>query len=108
MKVSDLFPSKYATGADLNGRPVTLTISHVRAETMNPPGSAPVEKWVIYFDGAKKGIVLSRTLAMQIAKAVGTDDVSLWTGKPVTLYPETIRVAGQEKIAIRAKSPEGR
>jgi hypothetical protein len=104
MKLDELFPRKYATGEDLQGRPVTLTISHLHLEKMTPtPGAAPVEKWVIFFKEAQKGIVLSKTLAIQVAQAVGSDDTDAWTGKRVTLFPESVTVAGQARIAIRAK-----
>ena len=104
MKLNDLFPRKYATGEDLAGKSVTLTISHLRLEKMIPtPGTAPVEKWVVFFKEAQKGIVLSKTLATQIARAVGSDDTEEWPGKRVTLFPETVNVAGQTRVAIRAR-----
>jgi len=107
MKLDDLFPRRFATGEDLKGRPVTLTISHLRSEKMTPtPGAAPVERWVVYFKDAQKGIVLSKTLATQIAQAVGSDDTDAWVGKRVTLYPVTVTVAGQTRIAIRAKAAQ--
>jgi len=106
MKLSEMYPKKYATGEDLNGRPVTLTISHVRAEKMRPNAGAQEEtKYVVYFDGAHKGVVMSKTLAGQIAQAVGSDDTDLWPGKPVVLYPETVNVAGTPRVAIRARKP---
>lgn len=106
MKYSDLFPRKYATGEDLQGKPVTLTISHLRIEKMTPTaGAAPVEKWVIFFREAQKGIVLSKILASQIAQATGADDTDHWPGKRVTLYPENVTVAGQARTAIRARRP---
>ena len=104
MKLNDLFPRKYATGGDLAGKSVTLTISHLRLEKMIPtPGTAPVEKWVVFFKEAQKGIVLSKTLAFQISKAVGSEDTEEWPGKRVTLFPETVNVAGQTRVAIRAR-----
>jgi len=103
MNVNDLYPSKYATGADLNGRPVTLAISHLNKEKMTPPGSAPVEKWVLYFDHAKRGVVLSRTLAVQIAHILNTEETDQWHGQKITLFPEAVMVAGRERIAIRAR-----
>lgn len=104
MKLSEMYPKKYASGEDLHGRPVTLTISHIRPEKMRPNAQSPeVEKYVIYFDGAQRGIVLSKVLATQIAQAVGSDDTDLWNGKKVTLYPEQVNVAGVTRIAIRAR-----
>lgn len=103
MNIRTMFPRKYASGEDLNGRPVVLTIASVRPERMTPPGAAPVEKYVVYFKGAERGVVLSRLLAEQIAAATGFDDTEHWPGKAVTLYPETIKVAGVERVVIRAR-----
>lgn len=104
MKVGDMFPGKYATGEDLHGKALTLTISTVKREKMRPnPASPEVEKFVIYFDGAQRGIVLSKTLAEQIAAAVGSDDTDHWPGQRVTIYPEPVTVAGVARVAIRAR-----
>lgn len=98
MKVSQMFPNKYATGEDLQGRARALTITAVKPEEMRGE-----RKWIVYFEGAGKGVILSRTLAQQIAAAVGSDDTDLWRGKTVELYPEKINVAGQPRTAIRAR-----
>lgn len=108
MKLSDMFPRKYASGADLNGHTPTLTISHIEKEPMSAqPGKAPELKFVIYFEKTTKGIVLSRTLAEQIAAVVGFAETDLWIGKKVTLYAQPMKVAGKDRIAIRAKAPSG-
>ena len=104
MKLNELFPHKYASGEDLQNLPYTLTISHLRQEKMIPtPGAAPVDKWVLYFKETQKGIVLSKTLASQIAQAVGSDDTDNWVGKKITIFPEEVMVAGKPRTAIRAK-----
>jgi hypothetical protein len=105
MKLNEMFPRKYATGEDLAGKSTTVTIAGVAAEKMRPnPQSPEVQKFVIYFTETKKGVVLSRTLAQQIARAVGSDDTDNWPGKRVTLYPESVTVAGVQRVAIRAKA----
>ena len=104
MKIDDIFPRKYATGEDLNGKPVTLVIASIIPETMRPaPNAQPVEKWVVYFEKASKGVILSRTLANQIVEATGQDDTDRWVGKRVTLFPLPMRVAGRDVVAIRAR-----
>lgn len=109
MKLSEMFPRKYAAGEDLNGKPATLTVATVRTETMRPQAGAPeVQKHVVYFQGAAKGVILCKTLAYEIAKAVGCDedeDVGNWTGRKVTIYPKPMKVAGKNRIAIRARKP---
>ena len=106
MKIDDIYPRKYATGEDLNGKPVTLVIASIIPETMRPgPGAQPIEKWVVYFERASKGVILSRTLAHQIVDATGQDDTVNWIGQRVTLFPLPMRVAGRDVVAIRARKP---
>jgi len=104
MKIDKMFPRKYATGSDLE-RPVTLSIARVQSEKMRPnPQSPEMNKWVVYFQGAQKGVVLSRTLAEQISLAVSSDETDDWIGNQVTLYPHNVMVAGKQRIAIRARA----
>lgn len=110
MKLDEMFPRRYASGADLDGKNVTLTIDSVRAERMRPRANAAEEtNYVVYFVGAKKGVVLSKTLSNQIDDAVGGQrDTDNWKGKQVTLYPQPLTVAGKDRVAIRAqKSANG-
>ena len=87
MQIDKMFPRKYATGSDLEG-PVTLSIERVQSEKMRPnPQNPEMNKWVVYFQGAQKGVVLSRTLAEQIAQAVGSDETNDWIGNEITLFP---------------------
>ena len=107
MNLNDMYPRKYASGSDLD-HPVTLVIDHITTEVMRPnPKAKPEPKFVIYFQKATKGVILSPTLAMQICTAIGadpSDSVSTWTGKRVTLYPQPMTVAGVDRIAIRARA----
>jgi hypothetical protein len=105
MNIDQLFPRKYATGEDLKGKAFTATIAGCQLVSMRPnPQSGEVEKLVIHIRGAQKGIIASRTLAEQIAAALGTKETEEWTGKRVTLYPEQMKVAGVQRTAIRAKA----
>ena len=95
MKLDEMFPSRYVKGQDLKGRNVIVTIARVQAENMRPnPQSPELRKFVLYTDEGKKGIVLSKTLASQISRALGSDDSDDWIGKKVTLYPKPMIVAG--------------
>lgn len=103
MKISEIFPRKYATGEDLKGQPFTLTIRTVTMEEMHPqPGSPAEHKPVIYFAETQKGIILSPTLARQI-QAIHGDETDTWNGKRVTIYPQPMTVAGKPRVAIRAR-----
>ena len=104
MKLEEMFPSRYVKGQDLQGRDLIVTIASVQSERMRPnPQSPELQKFVLYTVEGKKGVVLSKTLASQIARAMGNDDSDDWTGKKVTLYPEPMTVAGVQRVAIRAR-----
>jgi hypothetical protein len=104
--LNTMFPRRYATGADLNNKPVTVTIKAIAQEQMRPHHTLDVtKKWVAYFIETEKGVILSRTLAGQIAAVVGSEDIDAWIGSQVTLYPEPMVVAGTPRIAIRARKP---
>ena len=108
MKIDQRFPRKYATGADLQGKAATLTIARMQPEQMRPGPGAPTQtKYVIYFSEAQKGVILNRTLANQIADITGSQDTDDWAGQRVTLYPQPMKVAGKDRIAIRARRPTG-
>jgi hypothetical protein len=105
MKITEMFPSKYVKGEDLGGQAFTVTIAGVAAEKMRPSQASPeVEKYVLYTTEGKKGIILSKTLAQQIARIVASDDTDQWTGKKIKIYPEPQTVAGVPRVAIRARS----
>ena len=107
MKLSEMFPSKYATGSDLNGRAVNLTIEHVIGERMRANANSPEEtKYVLYLAEAKKGVILSRVLARQIGEALGSEDTDNWKGKMICLYPEKIQAFGAEHLVIRARAAQ--
>lgn len=102
MNISEMFPSKYLNGADLKA-PVTVTIAGVKPEPVYRPGQGKVSAFVLYCEKATKGVILSRPLAAQIAQALGEPDTDNWGGRQVTLYPESMVVAGTPRVAIRAR-----
>ena len=107
MKLTEMFPKRFATGEDLQGKAVTLTVQEVNSEKMRPQRNAPeVDRWVLYFKETKKGVILSRTLAYQIAGILGSEDTDRWIGKRITLYPQPMNVAGKQVVAIRARAVE--
>lgn len=106
MLISEMFPSKYAKGEDLAGKSITLIIDHIRQEEMHPQPNAPaVKKFVLYFKNAQRGIILSRTLAEQIAEILGSLDSDQWIGGKITIFSQPLKVAGKSRLAIRAKAP---
>jgi hypothetical protein len=106
MKISDVFPSKYLTAADLNNKPYTLTIRTVTLEEMITHENKKVSKPVCWFIGAQKGFVMNVTNAHIIVGLYG-DNTDDWTGCRITIYPTQVRAFGslQDCIRVREEIP---
>lgn len=103
MKKEQLFPGRYMKGADLAGKPWSFKIKTVKVEEM---GKDKEKKAVVYFEGPKKGLILSSTTFDQIAAATGQDDTDHWPGKLVTIYPTTVYAFGANHLVIRVRPVE--
>jgi len=101
MKISELYPRRFARGSDLKC-PATVTIKEITQEELHPAGR-PVKKFVLWFDETPRGVILTRPLALQLAEFLG-DDTASWKDQKITLYPEPMNVAGRPCVAIRARS----
>jgi hypothetical protein len=106
MQLNDIFPKRYARAEELQGKEVTLTIARVVAEKMRPNPKAPeVQKLVAYFREARKGVVMSKSLAYQIADILGSEETDDWAGKIITLTTEWMDMAGRKVLTFHAKRP---
>ena len=61
MKKEDVFPSRFWKAADLNGKPMVVTIEGTVRETLKTPDGKSDEKPVLYFTGSKKSLSLNVT-----------------------------------------------
>lgn len=102
MNLTEVYPRRFASGTDL-AHSVIVTVSNVAIESMYSGNGQTVEKPVIYFKETKKGVVLCKTLAYQIADILGSTDTSTWIGQQITLVPDTLMVAGKPRNVIRAR-----
>lgn len=103
MNVDDIYPRRYASGADLQGKSHTVTIRTVTIESLRPAGIL-MEKPVIWFHETERGVIMSRTMASTIAASFGPD-TDTWAGRSITLTPVPVKVAGADRIAIRCSIP---
>jgi arabinogalactan endo-1,4-beta-galactosidase len=97
MRISSAFPSDYLKAADLQGRAVTVTMSHV---DMREVGGEP--KPILYFQGKEKGMVLNKTNASKIAEMFG-DDTDDWAGGEIILYEAMVDYQGKTVAALRVR-----
>lgn len=102
MRISNAFPSDYLKAADLNGRQVKVSMSHVEMKDIGGE-----HKPILFFVGHEKGIVLNKTNANNIALAYG-DDTDDWTDKEIILFEAMVDFQGKTVPAIRVRAPNAR
>jgi len=108
MKTSIMFPKRFASGEDLAGKQVNLTISQVKKEMVyRKDEEREIVAYVLYFREAKKGIVLGPQLTAEIVTATGQDDTDNWPGQRVTLYATPRNVFGVTRQVFHAKRANG-
>lgn len=66
--------------------PRELTIDRVELENIAGDGQPEEEKYVLYFAGEQKALVLNWTNAQLAAQVCGTDDMDGWPGKTIEAY----------------------
>ena len=69
------------------------------------PRKRDIDVWVLYFNEAKKGLILNKVNAFAIAEILGSPNTEGWVGSKIELYPTTVRVAGKTKAAIQVREP---
>lgn len=96
-KVSELYPSKWLSPADLQ-RPVTVTILSVDIENLRQADGSNANKLVLTFHKAHKRMVLNQTQAKRLAELLG-DEFGGWVGARVQLAPSRAS-NGKATIAV--------
>lgn len=103
MNINKLFPSRFVKADDLGGKRVVLTIERVKVDRVrNEDGEREVA--VVFFKGAKKGLLLNKTNAMAIA-AMYTPETDNWTGQRILLYGARVSAFGKTVDAVRVDEP---
>ncbi|TIT29491.1 MAG: hypothetical protein E5W86_02300 [Mesorhizobium sp.] len=103
-ELKDIYPSKYLSASDLKGKKVTVTIKAVHLEDFEENGRK-VQKPILYFHGADKGLVCNKTNAMTVANITGKTDTDDWLGARITLFPTMVSFGGKVTDAIRIEKP---
>lgn len=96
-RVSETFPSKTLSAADLDEQDYTVTITDVDVVQFDDG-----TKYEITLKEDKKHFICNKTNANTIARMYG-DDTDDWLGKQITLYPAWVDVRGEQKEAIRVR-----
>jgi len=101
MKINDVFPSKYLSAADLDGKTVKVVIEDVKMEEIGE-GDNVVDKAVMYFRGKQKALVLNKTNWNTISDIHG-EDTDSWGGGEILLFPTQTEFQGRAVACIRVK-----
>lgn len=99
MKATEAFPSKYISASDLQGNDAVVKITHVTTEEIGGK-----QKFICYFAGKKKGLVLNKTNWNTIARLTGQDDSDDWTGMEICLFETMVDFQGDSVPAVRVKA----
>jgi hypothetical protein len=92
-----MFPSKWLTVADLNGRPVKVTIEGLRQELLQDGN----KKWCLHFRGTEKIFGLNKTNGSTVRGLHG--EPANWPGKQIVLYPAMTDFKGVPTPCIRVR-----
>lgn len=100
MNVDTLYPSKYLSASDLQGKEPTVTITQISMEKMTDGQTKPC----VFINNKPKGIVLNKTNAMAIANMYGKETDN-WIGKKIKLVKVWTDFQGKPVEAIRIVQP---
>jgi hypothetical protein len=98
-----MFPSEYLATPDLKGRDVTLTITDVRCDKVMKEGGKVEMKYVLYFAGTAKKMILNRKSQPEAIAAMYGTEARGWIGKRITLYPAKTKFGKEIKDCMRIR-----
>jgi hypothetical protein len=99
----DLYGSKYFSAADLHNQVIRRKIGKVEIAELKDKDGSTKRKFIIYFNGVDKPLVLNKTNAQKLAAALGKDTTA-WIGVIVELYAEMTSL-GKEGVRLRPVKP---
>jgi hypothetical protein len=82
-----LYGSKYLSVTDLKDAEPRLRIGKVEVAELRDKNGATKRKYVMWFEGVEKGLVINLTNAKKLADAYGKQP-SKWIGQSTQLYSE--------------------
>jgi hypothetical protein len=98
----DALPGRYLTGDDLDEE-VVVTIDRVVMEPFRDPRTrVETPKPVMYFQRAKRGLIVNRTNWRAVADLYG-DESDNWPGKRIVLAPMMVDAYGKRTKAVRVR-----
>ena len=97
-----MFDSEYLASWDLDDDITVVIAKVVAGEVGGHQGSDKQKRPIMYFEGAKKGMVCNKTNAKSIASLYG-NDTDAWIGKKITLYVGECEAFGEVMSCLRVR-----
>jgi hypothetical protein len=94
-----MYGNKYLGAADLKGKSYRLPIGKTEVAELREKDGTTKKKYVVFFNGTEKGLVLNKTNALALAGAYGKDPTA-WSGQEVEVYSEMTGI-GKEGVRVR-------
>lgn len=105
-RVSEVYPSKYFTAADLQGAPRTYTVAQADIGWVGEADQAR-QQIMLSFEESDKQLGLNKTNAKAITGLYG-DDTDDWIGEQVVLFPARVDFQGKMVDAVRIDETQSR
>jgi hypothetical protein len=100
----DLYGSKYLGVAHLKDDEPRLKIGKVEVAELREKNGTIKRKYVVFFDGVEKGLVINITNARKLADAYGKQPAR-WIGQIVQLYTEETTYGKGVRVRPLRKPP---
>ncbi len=107
--VGRLFDTRFLSSIDLpQDKPVKVIIESVTREEVRSDGKGPNKPVIaLHFKGKSKMMVVNKTNAGLIRKALGSPDIADWIGKEITIHATTCNAFGDPNTpCIRVIAPK--
>ena len=101
----NIYGSKYFSAPDLHGETPRRKIGKVEIGNLKEKDGSTKRKFLVYFKGEDKPMVLNWTNAQTLAAALGKDPTA-WIGVVVELYAEMTSL-GKEGVRLRVIKSAG-
>lgn len=105
-RISDVYPSKYFTAADLQGQAHAYTIAQADIGWVGE-GDQARQQVMLTFEESDKQLGLNKTNAKAITGLYG-DDTDDWIGEQVVLFPTRVDYQGKMVDAVRVDESQSR
>jgi hypothetical protein len=85
-KIGQMTPSKFLKKDDFPEAGKVVTFQRFVKENVARDNEPPEHKWVCYFAGEEKGLVMNSTNLQRAARAMGSEDTDDWIGRQIVAF----------------------